>query len=174
MKKKIAFLFTVLMLCSFTAFANGTTLEFSIAAGENSTDAYLLGIKKHYSPWIQRGNFSVVPALGVTGFVWDPKHGDAVGGVSFLGALTLNFDKSGKAPYLAFSFGPTLISAKHVGNRDMGGQFHFASTASLGFRFGSKMRHALEGFYTHYSHGGLGGSQNPGLNIYGVTYKYSF
>lgn len=174
MKKKVCLLFCLLMLFSFSAFASNYQVSFSVASGDSSSDAYLLGIKKEYNPWLQRGNFTIVPSLGLTGFTWQPKHGGDVWGATFAGGLSFNLNSSKSTTYLFISSGPTYISDKTIGDRYLGSQFHFASTAALGVKFGSKQRHALEAFVTHYSHAGTNGGENAGFNIYGASYKYSF
>ena len=173
MRKKICILFCLLILYSLPVFASNYDVSFSVAAGDDSSSAYLLGIKKEYSPWLERGNFTLVPSLGLTAFNWHPDHGSDVWGTTFAGGLSFNLNSSKSKTYLFVSFGPTYISNKNLGDRELGSNFHFASTAALGFKFGSKQRHALEGFITHYSHAGIGGSKNAGYNIYGLTYRLS-
>ena len=173
MKRKTLFIFCVLMLYSFTALASEYSLDVGIASGNRDAKAYLLGIKKMYQPLAKRGTTSIVPFVGLTGFVWHSSKKDDVFGATLSGGLSFRRTGRKSNTYLALSVGPTLISRKYLGTVDMGSRFHFNTTFSLGISFGKSRRHSLEAFYSHYSNAGLA-SENPGHNIYGGAYRYSF
>ena len=70
-------------------------------------------------------------------------------------------------------FSPTLLSASSFDGRDMGGNFHFTSSAEIEIAFGNAraLRMALR--IQHTSNGGLSGT-NPGMDIVGFSFSYNF
>lgn len=174
LKNKILLISLLLCLYSSTVFAQDISVSFSIGKGTVSSDVYLLNIKKQFDKiWLQRGNFIIRPSLGITGFSLNPKHYSSVQGVTFAGGLTFTFDAKAKT-YAEITFGPTYISDKYIGDRELGSRFQFATNVSFGFRFGKNMKHSLGCFLGHYSHAKLANSKNDGFNMYGIEYRFVF
>lgn len=72
---------------------------------------------------------------------------------------------------LKFGFSPTLLSGSQFGDRDMGGTFHFTSSASIETYFGLRRALSFAMRIQHTSNGGLS-STNPGMDIVGLNVSY--
>ena len=174
MKNKVVLVFLLLMSYSFTAFAITTSVDFSVASGNLNSEVYVLGVKKIFTPFYKRGKFSISPTLGINTFLINPQYGHDVYGASITGGFLFSFNGNNSKTYLSVSSGPSLFSRQFIDTRDMGGHFQFASTVALGFRFGGNLCNSFEAFLTHYSHAGINGDENPGFNMFGLTYRYYF
>lgn len=72
---------------------------------------------------------------------------------------------------LNLGFSPTLLGGSTIGDRDMGGNFHFTSSASIDASFGLRRALSLAIRIQHTSNGGLNGT-NPGMDIVGLNFSY--
>ncbi len=70
-------------------------------------------------------------------------------------------------------FSPTLIGGSSFNGRDLGGNFHFTSSASVGATFGARKNISLALRVQHTSNGGLS-STNPGLDMIGLNFVFTF
>ena len=68
---------------------------------------------------------------------------------------------------------PTLITGSVLNGRDLGGNFHFTSSAEIGATFGSRDAFAAALRIQHTSNGGLS-SRNPGLDMVGLSFTFVF
>lgn len=75
------------------------------------------------------------------------------------------------APFLEFSFGPTLIGGAVIDGRDLGGNLHFRSALALGTSLGRNTEIAIR--IEHISNGGLR-DENPGLDSIGLGFFRAF
>ena len=73
--------------------------------------------------------------------------------------------------YLDFGFSPTILSGTQIGDRDLGGHFHFTSSVAYGLRFGPVDAYSLRLRVQHTSNGGLN-RNNPGLDLVGIDFGY--
>lgn len=74
---------------------------------------------------------------------------------------------------LKLGFSPTLIGGSTIEGRDLGGNFHFTSSAAIETRFGTHRQATLAFRFQHTSNGGLNDT-NPGMDMVGVSFGYSF
>jgi len=77
----------------------------------------------------------------------------------------------GRAPFLEFSFGPTVIGGSTVDGRDLGGNLHFRSAVALGLAGGHNHAFEVAIRIEHISNGGLR-RDNPGLDSIGLSYVF--
>ncbi|MEL7535920.1 MAG: acyloxyacyl hydrolase [Pseudomonadota bacterium] len=75
--------------------------------------------------------------------------------------------------FARFGFSPTLLAGSTIAGRDLGGNFHFTSSLSLGVAFGQRRAFELALRAQHTSNGGLA-STNPGIDFFGVNVRYAF
>lgn len=73
--------------------------------------------------------------------------------------------------FVDISIAPTLISGSIFEGRDLGGNFHFTSSISMGKAFGQTNFAALR--IQHTSNGGLN-STNPGMDMIGLEFSIGF
>ncbi len=80
-----------------------------------------------------------------------------------------------RSQWLSFELGisPTLISGSSFNGRDMGGNFHFTSSAAVRAAFGARDSVALSLRIQHTSNGGLS-STNPGMDMIGLNFAFDF
>ena len=71
--------------------------------------------------------------------------------------------------FVELGISPTLISGSSFNDRDMGGNFHFTSSAAVGANFGKRDAFSLSLRIQHTSNGGLS-SINPGMNMIGINF----
>ena len=74
--------------------------------------------------------------------------------------------------FIDLGFSPTLISGSSLNGRDLGGNFHFTSSASIGTTFGASDSILLSLPVQHTSNGGLS-SDNPGLDMIGLNISFN-
>lgn len=74
--------------------------------------------------------------------------------------------------FIDLGFSPTLISGSSLNGRDLGGNFHFTSSASIGTTFGASDNILLSLRVQHTSNGGLS-SDNPGLDMIGLNISFN-
>ncbi len=70
-------------------------------------------------------------------------------------------------------FSPTLLFGSTFSGRDMGGNFHFTSSAAVEAAFGVRRNVSLALSLQHTSNGGLR-TTNPGMDIVGLSFGYDF
>lgn len=75
--------------------------------------------------------------------------------------------------FVDLGISPTLIAGSTLNGRDLGGNFHFTSSASLGASFGAREAFTLSLRIQHTSNGGLSGT-NPGLDMIGLSFTFDF
>jgi len=75
--------------------------------------------------------------------------------------------------FVELGFSPTLISGSSFNGRDMGGNFHFTSSATAGVSFGARDSVPLSLRIQHMSNGSLS-STNPGMNMIGLNFAFDF
>ena len=81
------------------------------------------------------------------------------------------FSKPYNRTYFEFGLSPTVLNDPGFAGHDLGGKFHFTSSATVGFRFNERAAVALR--LQHTSNGGLNGT-NPGLDMLGLNFTYDF
>ena len=74
-----------------------------------------------------------------------------------------------RLPYVELGYSPTLIAGSSLNGRDLGGNFHYTSSASIGATFGARENISLALRVQHTSNGGLS-STNPGLDMIGLNF----
>lgn len=74
--------------------------------------------------------------------------------------------------FIDLGFSPTLISGSSFNGRDLGGNFHFTSSVSIGTTFGATDNIAVSLRVQHTSNGGLS-SDNPGLDMIGLNFAFN-
>lgn len=72
---------------------------------------------------------------------------------------------------IELGFSPTLFSGSTFSGRDMGGNFHFTSSAAVQAAFGQNRTGSLALRIQHTSNGGLNRT-NPGMDIVGLSFGY--
>ncbi len=75
--------------------------------------------------------------------------------------------------FVELGISPTLLSGSSFNGRDMGGNFHFTSSAAVGATFGARDSVALSLRIQHTSNGSLS-STNPGMDMIGVNLAFDF
>ncbi len=75
--------------------------------------------------------------------------------------------------FVDFGFSPTLLSSSRFDDRELGGNFHFTSSLSIGASFGRVDQYALSLRAQHTSNGGLN-TDNPGLDMVGLNFQIDF
>ena len=74
--------------------------------------------------------------------------------------------------FVELGFSPTLIAGSSLNGRDLGGNFHFTSSASIGATFGARKNISIALRVQHTSNGGLS-STNPGLDMIGLNFAFN-
>ncbi len=74
--------------------------------------------------------------------------------------------------FVELGFSPTLIAGSSLNGRELGGNFHFTSSASIGTTFGVRENISLALRVQHTSNGGLS-STNPGLDMIGLNFTFN-
>ena len=77
-----------------------------------------------------------------------------------------------RLPYVELGFSPTLLTGSSLNGRDLGGNFHFTSSISIGATFGTRQNISLALRVQHMSNGGLS-STNPGLDTIGLNFAFN-
>lgn len=176
MKKIFLAAFIVgLLICSAgVAVASSVDISGSVARGQADSMAYQLGVTQTYDPLISNEVLGLTPFIGLSGHLWVPSDGDNVWGATFAPGLTLDFfTRSNFQPYLKGAVGPTVLSKRHVDDRDLGSNVVIMTRGALGANFGDNLQHHIEGQYTHHSTWGIT-NHDEGYDTYGVSYGYSF
>lgn len=75
--------------------------------------------------------------------------------------------------HVQLGFSPTLLSGSTISGRDLGGNFHFTSSVSLGALLGERRALSIALRIQHTSNGGID-STNPGLDMVGLNISYDF
>ena len=73
--------------------------------------------------------------------------------------------------FVEFGFSPTLLSGTSFNGRDMGGNFHFTSSATIGAYFGARDAMSVSLRIQHTSNGSLN-STNPGMDMIGINFAF--
>ena len=73
--------------------------------------------------------------------------------------------------FVEFGISPTLLSGTTFNGRDMGGNFHFTSSAAIGTHFGARDAMSVSLRIQHTSNGGIS-STNPGMDMVGITFAF--
>lgn len=76
---------------------------------------------------------------------------------------------AGRSAFFEFRISPTLINGSSFSGRDLGGNFHFISSAAIGVKFGQHDSLSMSLRIQHMSNGGLS-STNPGIDMIGVNF----
>ena len=74
--------------------------------------------------------------------------------------------------FVELGLSPTLIAGSSVNGRDLGGNFHFTSSASIGTTFGARENISVALRVQHISNGGLSNT-NPGMNMIGLNFAFN-
>lgn len=77
-----------------------------------------------------------------------------------------------QALFVELGVSPTWISGSSFNGRDLGGNFHFTSSAAAGATFGVRNSVALALRIQHMSNGGLS-SINPGMDMIGLNITFN-
>ena len=75
--------------------------------------------------------------------------------------------------FVELGISPTVLGGSSFNGRDMGGNFHFTSSAAVGVTFGARDSMALALRIQHMSNGGLS-SSNPGMDMIGLNFAFNF
>ena len=75
--------------------------------------------------------------------------------------------------FLELGISPTLLGGSTFNGRDMGGNFHFTSSAAVGRTFGARDAISLWLRIQHTSNGSLS-STNPGMDMIGLNFAIDF
>ena len=75
--------------------------------------------------------------------------------------------------FVDLGFSPTIVSGSNFSGADLGGNFHFTSSAGVGAILGTHDDVVVSLRIQHTSNGGLHGT-NPGLDMAGLTFSYKF
>lgn len=78
-----------------------------------------------------------------------------------------------EAFYIELGISPTLLGGSSINGSDLGGSFHFTSSAAIGTTFGATGALALALRIQHTSNGGLA-SDNPGMDMVGLNLSINF
>lgn len=73
---------------------------------------------------------------------------------------------------IKLGFSPTLLSGSTFSGLDLGGNFHFTSSAAVEATFGVRRSVSIALRLQHTSNGGLR-STNPGMDILGLNFSYA-
>jgi len=79
---------------------------------------------------------------------------------------------NGHSLFVELGFSPTLIAGSSFNGRDLGGNFHFTSSACVGAIFGARENISIALRVQHTSNGGLSGT-NPGLDMIGLNFTFN-
>ena len=71
--------------------------------------------------------------------------------------------------FVELGFSPTIITGSSFNGRDLGGNFHFTSSASIGATFGARKNISIALRVQHTSNAGLS-KINPGLDTIGLNF----
>jgi len=74
--------------------------------------------------------------------------------------------------FVELGLSPTLIAGSSFNGRDLGGNFHFTSSASIGATFGARENISIALRVQHISNGGLR-STNPGMDMIGLNLTFN-
>ena len=77
------------------------------------------------------------------------------------------------AMFLELGISPTLLGGSTFNGHELGGNFHFTSSAALGATFGPRDAVSLALRIQHTSNGSLD-STNPGLDMIGLNFTFDF
>ena len=77
-----------------------------------------------------------------------------------------------RSMFFELGISPTFIGGSSFNQRDMGGNFHFTSSAAIGARFGKRGALSLSLRVQHTSNGGLS-STNPGMDMIGINFAFN-
>ncbi len=72
--------------------------------------------------------------------------------------------------FVELGFSPTVIAGSSFNGRDLGGNFHFTSSASIGATFGAREDSSIASRIQHTSNAGLNNT-NPGLDMIGLNFQ---
>ena len=74
--------------------------------------------------------------------------------------------------FVELGVSPTLLGGSSFNGRDMGGNFHFTSSAAVGKTFGARDAFSLSLRIQHTSNGSIRNT-NPGMDMIGVNLSFS-
>ena len=74
--------------------------------------------------------------------------------------------------FVELGISPTLLSGSSFNGRDMGGNFHFTSSAAIGANIGTRDRISVSLRIQHTSNGSLS-STNPGMDMIGLNIAFN-
>lgn len=77
----------------------------------------------------------------------------------------------GVEPYVAFGFGPTMLSDDVIGPLIVGGDLQFTSNATLGITVQTVLPFRIAYRVSHTSNGGIR-SENPGVDLSGLIIEF--
>lgn len=75
--------------------------------------------------------------------------------------------------FLELGVSPTLLAGSSLDGRDLGGVFHFTSSATFGANFGQRGSKRIALRIQHTSNGGLHRT-NPGIDMIGISVAFDF
>lgn len=75
--------------------------------------------------------------------------------------------------FIQLGFSPTLLGGASFHGRNLGGRFHFTSSATVGMTLGARDGLELALRVQHTSNGGLS-STNPGMDMIGLSFAFNF
>ncbi len=78
----------------------------------------------------------------------------------------------GQRLFVELGFSPTLLSGSSFNGRNMGGNFHFTSSAAVRMTLGARDSVTLSLRIQHMSNGGLN-STNPGMDMIGLNIAFN-
>ena len=73
--------------------------------------------------------------------------------------------------FIELGISPTLLGGSTFNGRDLGGNFHFTSSATIGKTFGARDAVSLSLRIQHMSNGSIK-STNPGMDMIGLNFTF--
>ena len=77
-----------------------------------------------------------------------------------------------RSMFFELGISPTFIGGSSFNQRDLGGNFHFTSSASIGAIFGARENISVALRIQHISNGGISGI-NPGMDMIGLNFAFN-
>lgn len=75
--------------------------------------------------------------------------------------------------FLELGFSPTVFGGSTFNKRDLGGNLHFTSSATVGTTLGARNASSISLRVQHTSNSGLN-STNPGMDMIGINFAFNF
>ena len=155
------------------ASAGEISLAGTVAHGEESSQAYDLYVQYVFTPWYQNDALALKPLATAGISLWE-RPGKSIWGANVNVGLMLQFSGGEYwQPFIAGTFGMTVLSSDEFNDLNLGCREQFRSRASLGISFGKGFGHMVKCDVTHYSNASMA-ANNDGYNTIGLSYGFTF